>query len=309
MYQLNNNQVNIYQITENEAMQRIDNFLTKILKGVPKSHIYRIIRSGEIRINSKRCAVSDKLNIGDMVRIPPIRVAQPETPNKFIPAAKFTILYEDEYYLIINKPSGIACHGGSGVSFGVIEQLRAANQYKFLELAHRLDRETSGVLILAKKRSGLVQLQELIRNNQLIKEYYALSVGKWNDDKRNVKLPIEKYLNKDGERRVRIDHENGQFAHTIFTVVKKFAEFTLVNAQLQTGKTHQIRIHLQHLTYPIAGDDKYGDFILNRQLAKIGLKRMFLHAHHVQFTHPITDKIIDIKCELPDELSKFLLII
>ncbi len=310
MNEINQNQVNFYNVTEADDQQRLDNMLIKILKGVPKSHIYRIIRHGEVRINKKRCEVSSKVTLNDIVRIPPIRIAtKDDVQNKSVPAANFPILYEDEYYLIINKPQGVACHGGSGVSFGVIEQLRQTKAHKFLELVHRLDKETSGVLILAKKRIALVELQELIKNNLMTKEYYALTNGVWRDDKRNVKAPIYKYTNKDGERRVRIDAEQGRFSHTIFTVKQKFAEFTLVNADLQTGRTHQIRIHCQYLGFPITGDDKYGNFELNKQLAKQSLKRMFLHAHHVQFTHPITQKLIEINCELPEELQKFLKII
>lgn len=306
MNKINQEQVNFYTATEADENQRIDNLLIKILKGVPKSHLYRIIRSGEVRINKKRCDVSDKVATSDIIRIPPIRIAEKAEEHKYIPANTFPILYEDDYYLIINKPSGVACHGGSGVSFGVIEQLRKTNNYKFIELAHRLDKETSGILILAKKRRALVELQDLMKNNQMIKEYYALTIGKWRDQKRNVKAPIYKYTNKDGERRVRIDNEQGQFAHTIFTTVKLFEEFTLVNASLQTGRTHQIRIHCQFLGFPIAGDEKYGDFEINRNLTKLGLKRMFLHAHHIIFSHPITGGKIEINCNPDKDLSIFL---
>lgn len=305
MNEITYNQVNFYQATEADENQRLDNLLIKVLKGVPKSHIYRIIRSGEVRINKGRADASDKVQLNDTIRIPPIRIAEKSATSKHIPACTFPILYEDNHYLIINKPHGIACHGGSGVSFGVIEQLRQTQQYKFLELAHRLDKETSGILILAKKRQALVLLQELMKNNLMLKEYYALTIGKWRDEKRNVKAPIYKYTNKDGERRVKIDQVNGQFAHTIFTTVKKFTDYTLVNANLQTGRTHQIRIHCQFLGFPIAGDDKYGDFELNKSLNKLGLKRMFLHAHHIQFIHPITAEKVDIKCELAPELITF----
>ena len=307
MNEINQNQVNFYQATEADEQQRLDNLLIKILKGVPKSHIYRIIRSGEVRINKGRCQVDSRISINDEIRIPPIRVAKKdETIIKSIPAATFPVLYEDDYYLIINKPQGVACHGGSGVSFGVIEQLRQAKLYKYLELAHRLDKETSGILILAKKRLALVEIQNMMRNNQITKEYHALTIGRWNDDKRNLKAPIYKYINKEGERMVKIDQEQGVFAHTIFTVLKKYQEFTLVNADLQTGRTHQIRIHCQFLGFPIAGDDKYGNFELNKQLHKQVLKRMFLHSHHTQFNHPITQQVIDVNCPLPPELSNFL---
>jgi len=305
MNEINKNQINFYTVTENDENQRIDNLLIKILKGVPKSHLYRIIRNGEVRLNKSRCSVSDKVQPGDIIRIPPVRVA--ETPvKKYIPQASFPVLFEDEYYLIIDKPSGVACHGGSGISFGVIEQLRQSASYKFLELAHRLDKETSGILILAKKRTALVKLQELMKNNLTTKEYYALCIGVIPDDRRNVKAPILKYLTKDGERRVKIDHEQGQFAHTIFTIQQRKANFTLVNADLQTGKTHQIRIHLQSIGYPIAGDDKYGNFEINNELQKNGLKRMFLHAHHIFFTHPITGQKLEITCPLPLSLKGFL---
>ena len=306
MNEINQNQVNFYTVSEADENQRLDNLLIKILKGVPKSHLYRIIRSGEVRINKARCLVNDKVQLGDIIRIPPIRVSETSQINKIIPAATFPIIFEDDYYLIINKPHGVACHGGSGVSFGVIEQLRQAKLYKFLELAHRLDKETSGILILAKKRLALVELQEQMKKNQITKEYFALTLGAWRDEKRNVKAPIYKYTNKDGERRVRIDQELGQFSHTIFTLKKKYTEFSLVNADLQTGRTHQIRIHLQDLGFPIAGDDKYGNFEQNKLLAKQGLKRMFLHAHHVKFTHPMSQQTLEVTCPLPPELASFL---
>lgn len=306
MNEINQNQVNFYTVSEADENQRLDNLLIKLLKGVPKSHLYRIIRSGEVRINKARCLVNDKVQLGDLIRIPPIRVSETSQIKKPIPAATFPIIFEDDYYLIINKPHGVACHGGSGVSFGVIEQLRQAKLYKFLELAHRLDKETSGILILAKKRLALVELQEQMKNNQITKEYFALTIGAWRDEKRNVKAPIYKYTNKDGERRVRIDQELGQFAHTIFTLKKKFSQFSLVNADLQTGRTHQIRIHLQHLGFPIAGDEKYGDFEQNKLINKQGLKRMFLHAHHIKFTHPMTQQAVEIRCPLPPDLAGFI---
>ena len=306
MNEINQNQVNFYTVSEADENQRLDNLLIKILKGVPKSHLYRIIRSGEVRINKARCLVNDKVQLGNIIRIPPIRVSETSQINKVIPAATFPIIFEDDYYLIINKPHGVACHGGSGVSFGVIEQLRQAKLYKFLELAHRLDKETSGILILAKKRLALVELQEQMKKNQITKEYFALTLGAWRDEKRNVKAPIYKYTNKDGERRVRIDQELGQFSHTIFTIKNKYTEFSLVNADLQTGRTHQIRIHLQYLGFPIAGDDKYGNFEQNKLLTKQGLKRMFLHAHHVKFIHPMTQQALEVNCPLPPELASFL---
>lgn len=305
MNEIKQNEVNFYTATESDDNQRLDNLLIKILKGVPKSHIHRIIRSGEVRINKQKSTNNDKVHENDIIRIPPIRISINAQIEKIIPSAKFPILYEDNYYLIIDKPNGIACHGGSGVSYGVIEQLRRTGEYKFLELAHRLDKETSGILILAKKRQALVEIQELIKNNQVRKEYYALTSGEWKDEKRNLKAPITKFINKDGERRVKIDKLDGKFAHTIFTVQKKYSGYTLVNADLQTGRTHQIRIHCQFLGFPIVGDDKYGNFELNKTLYKENLKRMFLHAHHLNFTHPITSNNIDIKSTLPSDLVYF----
>jgi len=177
---------------------------------------------------------------------------------------------------------------------------------KFLELGHRLDRDTSGILVLAKKRQALVGFQELIRNNQITKHYLALTIGRWRDDIRNVKLPLFKYLTADGERRVRVDKINGQFAHTIFSVIKKFSDFTLVKADIKTGRTHQIRVHLQSIDYPIAGDDKYGNFEINKNLSKNGLKRMFLHASLIEFIHPITNQKLSLKAELPLNLQAFI---
>lgn len=298
------NQVNYYTVTEKDDNQRLDNLLIKLLKGVPKSYIYRIIRNKEVKINNKKSDASVKVAIGDIIRIPPVKVAITETP--IIPDGSFPVLYEDDYFLIIDKPSGVACHGGSGVSFGVIEQLRQSyHGAKFLELAHRLDRDTSGVLILAKKRQALVQIQDIIRNNQIKKHYLALTLGHWRDQVRNVKVPLFKYLTADGERRVRVDPINGKFSHTIFSVVKLCDEYTLVKADIKTGRTHQIRVHLQHLGYPIAGDSKYGEFDKNKNLAKNGLKRMFLHACHIEFIHPITKEKLIVKSSLPTDLDSF----
>ena len=307
-YLLNKNQVNFYLVSEKDENQRLDNLLMRLLKGVPKTHIYRIIRSGEIRINKKRSQVNTKVSIGDILRIPPISIKDEDTQSIVnIPKSSFPIIYEDDYYLVINKPDGIACHGGSGVSFGVIEQLR--NFYplaKFLELAHRLDRETSGILILAKKRQALVKLQELIKNGQIEKHYFALTNGVWKDRLRNVKAPLLKYLNKDGERRVCVDQNNGQFAHTIFKAIGIYDNYTLVDANLKTGRTHQIRVHLQHIGYHILGDTKYGNFEQNKELSKTGLKRMFLHAYNIKFIHPVTNITLELTVPIPTNLQTFL---
>lgn len=297
------NQVNFYTVGEKDEHQRIDNLLIKLLKGVPKSYIHRVIRNKEVKVNNKRCDLSVKVAIGDVIRIPPVQTAISNKKN--IPKGVFDTLYEDDYFLIINKPSGVACHGGSGVSFGVIEQLRETHPAKFLELAHRLDRDTSGVLILAKKRQALVAIQDIIRNHQIKKHYLALTLGRWSDQVRNVKAPLYKYLTAEGERRVRVDPINGKFAHTVFSVVKISNQFTLVKADIKTGRTHQIRVHLQHLGYPIAGDDKYGDYEKNKVLIKSGLKRMFLHAYNIEFIHPVTNQAMAIKADLPDSLESF----
>src|SRR5512139_4095053 len=293
------------EIDEGSAEQRIDNFLCKYLKGVPKSHIYRILRSGEIRVNKKRVDQTYRLQLGDQVRIPPVRVAAKEEQD-YVPAQEFPVIYEDDAILAINKPSGVAVHGGSGVSFGVIEQLRSARpQAKFLELVHRLDRETSGVLLLAKKRSALTAMHEIMREGTSDKRYYTLVLGQWKNAKQHVRLPLHKFDTPQGEKRV-VVREGGQAAHTVFTLQKTWPGYALLEAQLKTGRTHQIRVHLAHLGFPIAGDDKYGDFARNKELAKRGLRRMFLHAHSIAFNHPLSGAPLSISAPLPPELQNFL---
>lgn len=301
---LSKESVTFLEVDENGANQRIDNFLFRHLKGVPKSHVYRILR-GEVRVNKKRVDQTYRLKIGDLLRIPPIRVAErPEA--KFVPAQEFPILYEDDALLAVDKPAGTAVHGGSGVSFGVIEQLRRARpQAKFLELVHRLDRETSGVLLVAKKRSALTALHEIMREGNSDKRYYALVLGQWKNARQHVKLPLHKFDTPRGEKRV-VVREGGQAAHTIFTLQKSWPEFSLLEAELKTGRTHQIRVHLAHLGFPIAGDDKYGDFARNKELAKRGLKRMFLHAHSIAFNHPLTGELLTIAAPLAPELGELL---
>ncbi|MDX8399545.1 MAG: RluA family pseudouridine synthase [Gallionellaceae bacterium] len=293
------------EIDEGSCDQRIDNFLCKHLKGVPKSHIYRILRSGEIRVNKKRVNQTCRLKLGDQVRIPPVRVAE-KAVAPYVPANEFPILYEDDALLVINKPAGTAVHGGSGVSFGVIEQMRSARpQAKFLELVHRLDRETSGVLLLAKKRSALVAMHEIMREGNSDKRYFALVLGQWKNVKQHVKFPLHKFDTPRGEKRVMV-REGGQASYTIFSLQKSWPDFTLLEAHLKTGRTHQIRVHLSHLGFPIAGDDKYGDFARNKELMKQGLKRMFLHAHSISFKHPLTGEPLSISAPLAPELQKFI---
>ena len=316
MNELGINSVAMVTIGEDGEGQRIDNYLLKLLKGVPKSHVYRILRKGEVRVNKKRVDATCRLALGDVVRVPPVQMARREPdaaprPPAVPKMAAYT-LFEDGALLVINKPSGMAVHGGSGISRGVIEQLRLERpELKFLELAHRLDRDTSGVLFLAKKRSALVKLHEAMREGGRASEggmdkfYFALVKGNWPDARRHVKLPLHKYLTTEGERRVSV-REDGQASHTIFSLKNSWQEFSLLEAELKTGRTHQIRVHLSHLGFPIAGDDKYGDFPLNRELQRRGLKRMFLHAHKAVIRHPISGEELVIEAPLPNELEKFL---
>jgi len=307
MKALSKDSVNFLEIDESGAAQRIDNFLFKHLKGVPKSHIYRILR-GEVRVNKKRVDQTYRLKQGDLLRIPPVRVAERhEMVQPSIPAVEFPIIYEDDALVAVNKPAGVAVHGGSGVSFGVIEQMRNARpQAKFLELVHRLDRETSGVLLLAKKRSALTAMHEIMREGNSDKRYLALVLGQWKNIKQHVKLPLHKFDTPKGEKRVMV-RGDGQASHTVFALQKNWPEFSLLEAQLKTGRTHQIRVHLAHLGFPIAGDDKYGDFARNKALMKQGLKRMFLHAYSIAFAHPLTGEAMRLVAPMPKELESFIL--
>jgi 23S rRNA pseudouridine955/2504/2580 synthase len=302
-------QVRMLTVSDEEAGQRIDNFLLRICKGVPKSHIYRVLRSGEVRVNKGRIDQTYRLTEGDIVRIPPIRLAE-KAANE-VPGAEFKILFEDNHLLVIDKPAGVAVHGGSGVTYGVIEQLRAARpDAKFLELVHRLDRDTSGVLMLAKKRSALTNLHEQIRDGEPDKRYLVLVHGDWQNTRQHVKLPLHKYTTPEGERRVRVQSD-GMPSHTVFNLIRRYGPFALLEAELKTGRTHQIRVHLASSGFPIVGDDKYGDFALNRNVQKAegertALKRMFLHAYQLSFVHPDTGKTMTLKAPLPPECERFL---
>ena len=289
------------QVGEEAAAQRIDNFLLRHLKGVPKSHVYRVLRSGEVRVNSGRVKPEYRLQPGDRVRVPPIRVSE----KKALPArpAEFPVAYEDPALLVVDKPAGVAVHGGSGVSFGVIESLRAARpEAKALELAHRLDRDTSGLLIVAKKRSALVELHRMLREGEIEKVYLAVAKGKV--ESRTLRQPLHKYVNAKGERRVSVQ-EGGMAAETRVKALKSSPEFTFLEIRLLTGRTHQIRVHLSHAGHPLLGDDKYGDFELNHRLEKQGVRRLFLHASRLAFPHPISKEAIDLKAPLPAEMKKF----
>ncbi len=304
-------------IDEASEGQRIDNYLTKVLKGVPKSHIYRILRSGEVRVNKKRIEADYRLVLEDIVRIPPIRTGisdeKPLAISKTTPKLEQYILYEDDALLVLNKPAGLAVHGGSGISFGVIEQLRQERpKAKFLELVHRLDRETSGVLMLAKKRSALVALHEAIRNNQTDKRYVMMVYGVWTEPKKRVMLDLQKYVLPNGERRVNVvtdkskdKFDEAQHSETIFYLKQNLGEYSLLEAQLVTGRTHQLRVQLSHLGFPILGDDKYGDFALNKALIKKGLKRMFLHSIETKLKHPLSLEPLKLIAPIPLDLEKF----
>jgi 23S rRNA pseudouridine955/2504/2580 synthase len=297
-----------HEIGEAAEGQRVDNFLVRLLKGVPKSHVYRLLRSGQVRVNSGRVGPDHRLKAGDKVRVPPIRTAQPQTAPAVgaMRNAPLDVLYEDDALLVINKPAGLAVHGGSGVSFGVIEQLRRERPAApFMELVHRLDRDTSGVLLLAKKRSALVALHEQMRSGGAHKYYATLVRGNWVNTKQKVDLALHKYALPSGERRVRVSPE-GMPSVTIFRLKSAKAGYSLLEAELKTGRTHQIRVHLAHLGYPIAGDDKYGDYEVNKALGRLGLKRMFLHAAKLVIRHPGTGEELAFEAPLPAELSSFL---
>ena len=308
MKELSKDSATWHDVGPEAAGQRVDNYLTRRLKGVPKSHIYRILRSGEVRVNSRRVGPDYRLEEGDRVRIPPVRTApRPAVPRQ-APATrlKADILYEDDVLLVINKPAGVAVHGGSGVARGVVEQLRLERpEARFLELVHRLDRDTSGVLMLAKRRSALTELHRQLREGQVQKFYLVLVKGEWRDDKRSVTLPLDKYVLASGERRVSVSRD-GRPAHTVFRLQRTWRGFSLLEAELKTGRTHQIRVHLAHLGFPVAGDDKYGDFKLNKRLAPQGLKRMFLHARKTVITHPGSGAPLALEAPLPGELQAFL---
>ena len=338
-------------VDENSDGQRLDNFLIRQLKGVPKTHVYRIIRSGEVRVNKGRASADTRIAEGDIIRLPPVRVSErmaEKTEAMATEAAKyaitnsletsignatdgrkisktsvlkdFPILLEVDHLLAISKPAGVAVHGGSGISFGVIEQLRMARpQAKFLELVHRLDRETSGILLVAKKRSALTNLQNQFRERETGKTYLALVVGAWPANKKVLDKPLHKYLlptrdGSEGERRVKVttkDDPEGMKSVTLVKIRQTFANYTLLEVTIKTGRTHQIRVHLASEGHPIAGDDKYGDFELNKALQKLSksqtttLKRMFLHAWRLQLTHPATSERVELQNELPAELQSF----
>ncbi len=313
MNALSKDAVNWLAVGEDGHGQRVDNYLARILKGVPKSHVYRILRSGEVRVNRRRVSPDTRLNVGDQLRIPPIRASSPARKGASQARKQLAlppVLFEDDALIALDKPAGLAVHGGSGIAFGVIERLRQARpDAGFLELVHRLDRDTSGVLLVAKKRAALVGLHAQLRDGAIDKRYFVLVRGKWRDALRTVELALTTFVTPEGERRVRVD-SGGRLARTVFRRLDVWPDaappVSVLDAELDTGRTHQIRVHLTHLGFPLAGDDKYGDFAWNRELARQGLKRMFLHAHRIAFAHPLTTAGVVIEAPLPDELSAFI---
>jgi 23S rRNA pseudouridine955/2504/2580 synthase len=298
-------------VDEESAGQRLDNFLIRHLKGVPKTHVYRIIRSGEVRVNKGRASADTRIESGDVVRLPPVRISDKvaEKAARPAPGREFPLLLEDDALMAIDKPAGVAVHGGSGVSFGVIEQLRQARPLaKLLELVHRLDRETSGILLVAKKRSALKHVQDQFRERETGKTYLALVQGQWPEKLKVIDSALHKFLLPDGERRVRVtsnEDPDGMRSITLVKVAERWDTCTLLEVSIKTGRTHQIRVHLASQGHPIAGDDKYGDFEWNKALQKQGLKRMFLHAWRLQFTHPATGKRVELMSNLPPELQLY----
>lgn len=290
--------VRLMEIEPGHAGQRLDNFLLRVCKGVPKSHIYKSIRSGQVRVNKGRAAVTYRLQEGDVVRVPPMRLPQ-SGRERPVPPAVFPVIYEDDALLVIDKPAGVAVHGGSGVSFGIIEQLRAARpEASFLELAHRLDRETSGVLLIAKQRRALVALHDMLRAAGGRRYYEAIVVGDWVNDRQHLRQPLLKWVADHGERRVKVD-PLGKHAHTIITLKKRFGQYSWLQAELRTGRTHQIRVHLAAAGFPVLGDDKYGPDGLRESFGARGYKRMFLHATRLEMPHPITEEPMVIAADLP----------
>lgn len=305
--------VSFVEVDAGFAGQRIDNFLLRHLKGVPKSYVYRILRKGEVRVNKGRVKAVYRLKTGDRVRIPPVRLAASNEPVK--PSGRVqeqlehSVVFEDERFLVLNKPSGLAVHGGSGVSYGVIEALRILRpEDRQLELVHRLDRETSGCLLISKRRSALRILHELIRQNRVDKRYMALLAGSWRKGRRVVDVPLRKNTLQGGERVVRVDAE-GKAAETRFKRIARYKDATLVEIELVTGRTHQIRVHSAWIDSPVLGDEKYGDETANRRLKALGLKRLFLHAHSLAFRWPGEKRDIEIRAPLAEELETVLKIL
>lgn len=300
----------VIEIGAEEGGQRIDNFLLRHLKGVPRSHVYRVLRSGQVRVNSGRIRADYRLKTGDRVRVPPVRGAAAPAPvprpSPALQRLEAAVLYEDEGLLILNKPAGTAVHGGSGLSYGVIEALRALRPHTPpLELVHRLDRATSGCLMVAKKRSLLRALHDLLRRGQIDKRYLALVAGRWRGGEREVSAALVKNILQGGERMVKVGAQ-GKPALSHFRPLQVYHDASLVEVRLDTGRTHQIRVHAAHIGHPLAGDDKYGDAAFNRRMRDFGLRRLFLHAHALSFTLPGTPREIHVSAPLDPDLRLIL---
>jgi 23S rRNA pseudouridine955/2504/2580 synthase len=304
MNDLSKPRVQWLEVGEDGEAQRVDNFLLRHLKGVPKSHVYRVLRSGEVRVNSGRVKPEYRLQLGDKVRVPPVRLPEKLPVPKPRPL-DLPVVFEDACLIVVDKPSGVAVHGGSGVSYGVIESLRAERpQAKFLELVHRLDRDTSGLLMIAKKRSALVELHRMLREGEVDKRYLAVVKGAWKGEGREIRASLHKYVTGQGERRVAV-RQDGQSAVTKVKPLKVKGTASLLELRLLTGRTHQIRVHLAHEDHPVLGDDKYGDFELNKALAKEGVRRLFLHASSLSLRHPMTKEPLKFESRLPGDMRAF----
>lgn len=297
---LDTSKVSFIEVTDHNAGQRVDNFLLATLKKVPKALVYRIVRKGEVRVNKKRVKADTRLDVGDLVRIPPLRLPQEQAasraPSGLLDALRQAVVYEDDGLLAINKPHGLAVHGGSGVSLGLIEALRQLYpSHVFLELVHRLDRDTSGIILVAKKRTVLVALQKMLVNKTGIrKKYLALVHGRWPESVREVKAPLKKIERQSGERIMLVDGE-GKASHTRYKKLAQGSGYALVEAEPVTGRTHQIRVHSQFQGHSIAGDDKYCDKVLKGIDQQHSIKRLMLHALALEFRHPLSGKVLSLR--------------
>jgi 23S rRNA pseudouridine955/2504/2580 synthase len=305
-----NHSVQFIEITDSNAGQRLDNFLLSLEKGVPKSRIYRALRKGEVRVNKGRKKQTYKLQLGDTVRIPPLRVTEKTISNTVSDFLRQqlteSILHEDDDLLILNKPSGIAVHAGSGIDQGIIEALRIIRaELPFLELVHRLDRDTSGCLLLAKSRTSLLHLQQQMVEHDINKRYLTLLKDSWGQEEKTVIAPLLKNTVSAGERMVQVNDE-GKYAETLFIPLQQFPSAQLTEVVLFTGRTHQIRVHAKHIGHPLAGDDKYGQRAFNKQMKKAGLKRLFLHAWKLGIMHPNTNEALQIEAPIPMPLQTFI---
>ena len=298
------------QVGANDAGQRIDNFLLKQLSGVPKSHVYRIIRSGQVRVDGGRVKAERKLIAGEQVRIPPVHAVDKtqavRPPDAALNRLRAAIIHEDDHYLALSKPAGVAAHAGSGVPYGVIEAVRAWNKYGFIELVHRLDRDTSGVLLLAKSRPALLRAQRALKEGNAEKRYFALVTGKWRGEDRDVDAALVKSRIAGGERRVQIDEDDGKPSKSRFSPKARYRDATLCEVQIFSGRTHQIRVHALALGHPVAGDSKYGERDVNKPLREFGLKRMFLHSHLLKLPVDKEFRALLLSAPLPDELREVL---